>query len=222
MSGAVLPSYVIVDESGSMKPHEAELNDGVGSLCGRLHAEPMIAAKLRLAVVGFAGDVQVRLPLADVRELAAPPKMKIRGATMYGAAFAWLMRQIPVDVAELKAQGYQVHRPAIFFLSDGAPTDEPAWRDVHRRLIDRRETPVAPNIIACGIGQARADVIVQVASRPEFGFIAVPNCDIGAAVSEFFHSLVQSLVQSSQTMGTEAPRLVVTRPPQFTVAIEEV
>lgn len=205
-----------------MKPYEAELNNGVGSLCSRLHAEPMIAAKLRLAVLGFAGDVQVRRALVDVRELTAAPKMKIRGTTMYGAAFEWLMGQIPVDVADLKAQGYQVHRPAVFFLSDGVPTDEPAWRDVHRRLIDRQETPVAPNIIACGIGQAKAEVITQVASRLEFGFIAVPNCDIGAAVSEFFHSLVQSLVQSSHTMETEAPRLVVTRPAQFVLAIDEV
>lgn len=204
-----------------MKPHEAELNGGVASLCERLRSEPMMAAKVRLAVLGFAQDVQVRLPLSDARTLTGAPRMQIRGVTNYGAAFAFLARQIPVDVRGLKAQGHQVHRPAVFFLSDGLPTDEPAWHAVHRRLLDRRATPAAPNIIACGIGQAKAAIISQVATRPEFGFIAIPGCDIGQAISEFFHALVQSLVQSSQTLTTETPHLVVNRP-EFFVTIDEV
>ncbi|HTU75829.1 MAG TPA: VWA domain-containing protein [Trebonia sp.] len=222
VNGAVLPAYVVADESGSMGAYEAELNNGVASLCERLHSEPMIAAKVRLAVIGFAQDVQVRLPLSDARTLTAAPQMRIRGVTNYGAAFTMLGQQIPTDVRELKAQGYQVHRPAVFFLSDGLPSDEPAWRNARQQLIDRQVTPTAPNIIACGIGQAEAQIISQVATRPEFGFIAVPNCDIGLAISEFFHSLVQSLVQSSQTLDTQSPRLVVNRPDQFVLAVDEV
>jgi uncharacterized protein YegL len=205
-----------------MDAHEAELNNGVASLCERLHSEPMIAAKVRLAIVGFSGDVQVRLPLSDARTLTGAPRMQIRGVTNYGAAFSFLCRQIPVDVSGLKAQGYQVHRPAVFFLSDGLPSDEPAWRAAHQQLLDRQATPTAPNIIACGIGEAEASIISQVATRPEFGFIAVPGCDIGQAISEFFHSLVQSLVQSSQTLNSQTPHLVVNRPDQFTLAVDEV
>jgi uncharacterized protein YegL len=182
----------------------------------------MIAAKVRLAVVGFAQDVQVRLPLSDARTLIGAPHMRIRGVTNYGAAFTMLAQQIPIDVRDLKSQQYQVHRPAVFFLSDGIPTDEPAWRGAYQRLIDRQVTPVAPNIIAFGIGEAKAEIISQVATRPEFGFIAIPNCDIGRAISDFFHTLVQSLVQSSQTMDTQSPHLVVNRPDQFVLAVDEV
>lgn len=205
-----------------MGAYQTELNNGVASVCGRLHSEPMIAAKVRLAVVGFSGDVQVRLPLSDARTLTGAPRMRIRGVTNYGAAFAMLGQQIPIDVRELKAQGYQVHRPAVFFLSDGMPTDEPAWRGAHQQLIDRQVTPMAPNIIACGIGQAQARIISQVATRPEFGFIAIPGCDIGEAISEFFHSLVQSLVQSSQTMDTTSPTLTVEHPKRFLLAVDQV
>lgn len=222
VNGAVLPAYVVADESGSMSPHEAELNNGVASLCERLRSEPMIAAKVRLAVVGFAQDAQVRLPLSDARTLTGAPHMRIRGVTNYSAAFTMLAQQIPIDVRDLKSQGYQVHRPAVFFLSDGIPTDEPTWRGAYQRLIDRQVTPTAPNIIACGIGEAKAETISQVATRPEFGFIAIPNCDIGQAISEFFHALVQSLVQSSQTMDTQSPHLVVNRPDQFVLAVDEV
>ena len=55
------------------------------------------------------------------------------------------------------------------------PSDEPAWRNAYQQLIDRQVTPTAPNIIACGIGQAQAEIISQVATSPEFGFIAVPQ-----------------------------------------------
>jgi len=65
--GLLLPAYVAVDESGSMGPHFQELTSGLSSLCGTLRAEPMIAAKLRLAVLGFSGDVQLRQPLSDMR-----------------------------------------------------------------------------------------------------------------------------------------------------------
>ena len=34
------------------------------------------------------------------------------------------------DIALLKGSGYQVHRPTVFFLSDGQPTEKEArWRD---------------------------------------------------------------------------------------------
>jgi uncharacterized protein YegL len=205
-----------------MDAHEAELNNGVASVCSKLHSEPMVAAKVRLAVVGFSEDVQVRLGLSDARTLTGAPRMHIRGVTNYGAAFAFLARQIPVDVHNLKAQGYQVHRPVVFFLSDGLPSDEPAWRAAHRQLLDRQATPTAPNVIACGIGQAEAKVISEVATRPEFGFIAVPGCDIGQAISDFFQSLVQSLVQSTQTLDSAEPRLVINKPDQFVLAVDEV
>ena len=64
----------------------------------------MIAAKVRLAVVGFAEDVQVRLPLSDARTLTATPQMRIRGVTNYGSAFTMLGQQIPDNVRDLKAQ----------------------------------------------------------------------------------------------------------------------
>jgi len=54
--GLLLPAYVAVDESGSMGPHFQELTSGLSSLCGTLRAEPMIAAKLRLAVLPRVPD----------------------------------------------------------------------------------------------------------------------------------------------------------------------
>ena len=220
--GVLLPAYVLADESGSMGPYRTELSNGLLSLCESLRAEPMIAAKLRLAVLGFADDVQVRLAVADMRTETTVPQVSIRGLTNYGAVFSDLLYRIPADVQWLRGEGYKVHRPVVFFLSDGQPTDGNGWRNAHAELIDKGRTPVAPNIIACGIGDARAQTMLEVATRPEFAFVAKPGVDLGRAISEFFHSLTASLVASGQALSSMNPQLVINRPDQFTLAIDEV
>jgi uncharacterized protein YegL len=224
--GVLLPAYVVADESGSMSGNYTELTDGLSSLFESLRGEPMIAAKLRLAVLGFSGDVQVRLPLSDVRDGGQPPQLVIRGATSYAAAFHDLLNRIPADIAALKQDGYKVHRPVVFFLSDGQPTDpRPTdWQDPHSRLIDRSVTPAGPNIVAFGLGTAEPGTILQVATRKEFAFVAVPGADVGRAIAEFFQMLTASLVASGQAMASNNPEIVVQRPDpdHFRLAIDVV
>jgi uncharacterized protein YegL len=220
--GVLLPAYVVADESASMGPYYQDVSEGLASLCNGLRAEPMIAAKVRLAILGFSDDVQLRQGLSDMRMVERLPQLAVRGATNYGAAFADLLQRIPYDVQMLKNDGYKVHRPVAFFLSDGQPTDGRHWHGPHRMLIDRNALPFAPNIIACGIGSARADTMLQVATRQEFAFVALPSADIGKAIAEFFHALTASLVASGRAMADGNPQLVVNRPDQFRLAIDEV
>ncbi|WP_335981382.1 MULTISPECIES: vWA domain-containing protein [Streptomycetaceae] len=220
--GVLLPTYVVADESASMGPYLGDLQGGVTSLCEGLRAEPMVAAKLRLAVLGFSDDVQVRLAVADMRTETSLPQVAIRGMTSYRAVFDDMLQRIPSDVQWLRGDGYKVHRPVIFFLSDGQPTDGTDWHSAHAALVDRERTPTAPNIIACGIGDALAQTMVDVATRPEFAFVAKPGTDIGKAVAEFFHSLTTSLVATGHALNSAAPQLVVNQPDQFTLAIDEV
>ncbi|MDI3385531.1 hypothetical protein QIS99_04775 [Streptomyces sp. B-S-A8] len=205
-----------------MAPYQQELSDGLISLCEGLRVEPMIAAKLRLAVLGFADDVQVRLAVADMRTETSLPQVAIRGVTNYEAVFDDLLSRIPSDVQWLRGEGYKVHRPVVFFLSDGQPTGGDGWRRPHARLIDKSRTPTAPNIIACGVGDAQAQTMVDVATRDEFAFVAKPGTDIGQAVAEFFHALTASLVASGHALNSDSPQLVVNRPDQFSMAIDEV
>ena len=224
--GVLLPAYVMADESGSMSSCYAELSDGLTSLFESLRAEPMIAAKLRLSVLGFSGDVQERLPLSDVRDGAQPPGLVIRGATSYAAAFRDLLSRIPADINRLKQDGYKVHRPVVFFLSDGQPTDRKAneWQDPHGRLVDRSVTPAGPNIVAFGVGRAEPGTILSVATRQEFAGVAGPGADIGRAISEFFQMLTASLVASGQALASNNPEIVVQRPDpdHFRLAIDVV
>ncbi|MBP0450473.1 MULTISPECIES: VWA domain-containing protein [unclassified Kitasatospora] len=212
VKGVLLPAYVVADESGSMAVCERELTDGLVSLHESLRAAPMLADKVRLAIVGFADDVEERLALTDVRNEVRLPQFVIRGLTSYGSAFHDLLRRIPDDVARLKREGYLVHRPVVFFLSDGAPTDGEAWRTPHRQLTDKGVTKAAPNIIAVGVGHAEARTMVEVATRPEFAFVSVPGADVGRSITVFFEMLTESLIQSGNSLVANRPELIIQKP----------
>jgi len=220
-SGNVLPVYVVADESLSMSPVIDELNAGLAALHSALQREPMAAAKVRFTILGFSDDVQVRLALADLRTESALPTLATRGSTCFGEAFQALLDRIPQDIAALKAQGYAVYRPAVFFLTDGQPTDE-GWEKVYDRLVDKEVTKAAPNIIACGIGQAKAQTILDVATRPEFAFVATPGTELGLAIAEFSVALTKSVVASARAMADGNTELVVERPANFVMAVDVV
>jgi uncharacterized protein YegL len=203
--GHLLPVYVLVDESLSMKKCVHDLNAGLTSLHAALLAEPMAAAKVRFSVLGFSDTVVTRLHLADLRKIERLPTVESRSTTYYGAAFGTLLQLIPRDVEALKRDQYAVHRPAVFFLSDGQPNDEDQWRDVHRRLTNRATNPAAPNIIACGIGDALPATILAVATEE---------------IAKFCTALTRSLVVSGRSLGTETAELYIDPPQGFRMAID--
>lgn len=213
--------YILADESASMGKYESELNNGLASLNETLRAEPMVAAKIRLSVLGFSDNVVVRMAMADLRGLRTVPRLQIRGSTNYRAAFDDLLRRIPSDIGTIKRNGYSVHRPAVFFLSDGQPNDG-RWYAPHGRLTDRTQTAAAPNIIAFGIGDVKAKTILEVATQPHFAFISVPGANIGMAIAKFFVALTASVIQSGQSLASPNPQLVVEQPEGFRLAIDVV
>jgi uncharacterized protein YegL len=217
--GNLLPVYVVADESASMAEWAQELNKGLVSLYEALRSQPMIAAKLRLTILGFSDDVEVRLAMADMRNVQGPPRLTIRSSTNYEAVFEDLLRRIPRDVNTLKSDDYIVHRPAVFFLSDGQPNDS-AWIEPHQRLTSKARTPAAPNIIACGVGDVTAETILQVATQQEFALVAIPGTDIGSAIAKFFVALTASIVKSGSALNSSDPKLVVEKPETFTLAID--
>ncbi|WP_327722810.1 VWA domain-containing protein (plasmid) [Streptomyces sp. NBC_00490] len=218
--GSVLPIYLVVDESGSMAPHLEELNDGIRRLTEILLSEPMAAAKIRFSLLGFSDDVVERSHLEDLRTSDLSARLEARGSTNFAMLFDDLAQRIPRDVIELKSDGYLIHRPAVFMLTDGLPNGTDDWVSAHRRLVDRTITPAAPNIIACGIGDADPHVLGVVATSPNFAFIVDRGVDVGEAVARFSAALTRSVIASGLSLSADAPQLVVEKPEGFTVAID--
>jgi uncharacterized protein YegL len=213
-TGNVLPIYFVADESGSMADDIAGLNIGLVSLLDALQSEAMAAARVRFCILGFADDAQCYLEPADLRELEGMPTFTSRGSTSFAAVFRELLTRIPRDVSRLKAEGYLVNRPAVFMLTDGVPNADDEWQPARAELV-AEGFKQRPNILAFGIGKADVEIIKQVATKPEYAFIAAAGVDTGRAIAEFIKALTQSVISSGQALASGQADLPVEKPEGF-------
>ncbi|MDU4703458.1 VWA domain-containing protein [Corynebacterium amycolatum] len=210
--GNILPIYFVADESGSMGPDIAELNSGLQSLLNEIRMAPFAAANVRFSVIGFDNEARLYLSNADLRHVEQMPTLTARYATYFSTAFDLLNAQIPDDVAQLKAEGYRVNRPAVFLLTDGYPMSDDLWQEA---LSDLQNAPHHPNILAFGIGESDAQIIGQMASKNGWAFQAAQGADTGAMLSEFMSSLTQSVISSGTSVANGSPEIITDIPDDF-------
>ena len=217
--GSILLVYFVADESGSMGRNIDELNEGLASLHDALQRESFAAAKMRLSVIGFSDTAFTYLEPADLRFLQGMPVLTAQSLTSYAAAFDQLAYRISVDIPSLKAQGYTVHRPAVFFFTDGLPNGNEDWRSAEPIC---SPSPRPPTFLAFGIGDADAAIVAELATKPHFAFVAARGVDTGAAISEFLTSLTQSVISSGQALASGSAELQFEKPEGFTLAVDVV
>ncbi len=210
----VLPIYFVADESGSMYPHVGELNQGLVSLLDAMQIETMAAAKIRFCIIGFNESVRCYLEPSDLRQLEDMPELTAYGNESYRAAFLELRKRIPSDVIKLKSEGYEVHRPAVFFLSDGFPTLPENWQAALADL-KSEDFMERPNILAFGIGEADSEIIRQVATAPQYAFVSAQGVETGTAIAEFSKALTRSVIASGQGLVGGAAQLQIEEPKGF-------
>ena len=213
--GTVLPIYFVADCSGSMEGEPLdEVNRGLVSLLDALHSESMAASKVRFCVIGFDDETCCYIEPSDLRNLDSMPTLSPGGTTSYAAAFAELHRRLPLDVSNLKNAGYIVNRPAVFFLTDGLPNAGDRWEDFYARLTSA-DFKQRPNVLAFGIGDAEPATIKQIASKPEYAFVAARGVDTGRAIAEFVKALTNSVIRSGQALASGQATLPIEKPEGF-------
>jgi len=211
----IFPIYLALDVSGSMAGMVIEeLNQGLSNIFSAIVAEPSVVEKVRICVISFAQETKVEMPLSDLREVTVVPRLSAGGPTVYSHLFDSLKVLIEHDVATLKAAGFLVHRPAVFFFTDGAPTDTDWSKSLE--AIQSQSFPLRPNIIAFGIGAADPGVLQQVSSRPGFAFLSALGTGPDKALPQFINSLTSSVIQSGRTIGDpDGAQLIVAIPSEF-------
>lgn len=215
--GQVLPIYFVGDESHSMHGDPiAAVNHGLVDLRDEVAKHPLIGKKVRFGIITFADTAETRLELSELSEELMLPTLSTRGrGTSYASAFEALRHTIPADVALLKVSGYQVHRPAVFFLSDGQPTEkESKWRE---RLAEVKDPGFKerPNILAFGVGDADPKVIQQLASSPTHAFMMREGVSTAGAIAEFAASMLNSMVSSAERLDRGEQMLEFEKPEGF-------
>ncbi|QKV75297.1 VWA domain-containing protein [Amycolatopsis sp. Hca4] len=206
----LLPFYLVIDVSWSMDGDNIEAaNEIMPQLVDALARNPILGDKVRFALIDFSDEAQVQLPLCDLLDDDLQlPGLTVRGGTSYAAAFRLLRREIEDNVKQLKADHYSVHRPAVFFLSDGAPTDEDQeWREALRELTEYdRQTGAGfamyPNLIPFGVADADPKVL-QSLIHPSSGTkqMRMYMMDKGNKPAEAIKAMAEILVSSVVNSG---------------------
>jgi uncharacterized protein YegL len=215
---AVFPFYLCLDVSASMAGAAIEsVNEQMPLLRASIGEDPAIAEVIRFGVITFSDVAQTLLPLCDLSLVEAVPELSVQGRTSYAAAFEHLRKVIEIDYHSSRSAGERWYRPAVIFVSDGRPTDDPErWHSAHQRLTDpgwkRR-----PNILAFGFGDADSDVLAAVSERkPNRAFIAAEGAEPSKVVPELMAGLIQSIVSSSASVYTGEAQLVPPDVPSMT------
>jgi uncharacterized protein YegL len=205
---AVLPFYILCDESGSMDANGGidAVNRGLPELHATIAGDPLVSDKCRIGLITFSDIAEELLPLSNLSDVQAMPGCAAKGMTNYGEAFNLLRVVISRDISNMKAQGIQVYRPAVFFITDGEPTDD--WEANHRALTDKNVNPQAPHI------SANPAVIGKIGTKA--AFIANQGVDPGNALKEILKSLTNTIVNSS---SSSSPTLMVQQAPPGTTAV---
>ncbi|MFD0202452.1 MULTISPECIES: vWA domain-containing protein [Saccharothrix] len=161
MVSDVLPCYVVCDVSLSMSDHLPEVDAGLREFRGAVHADPSATARTRVCVVGFAAAATVLQPLRPAAELTDLAVARPGTGTNFGPVFALLRETIAHDVRTLKARDVRVHRPVVFFASDGRPTDPATWPAAFAALADPA-WPFRPTVVAFGLGAVDRDTLDRI------------------------------------------------------------
>jgi len=187
----VLPFYVVCDVSSSMTGESIDaVNQGIGELFLTICSDPTLDERIRVGIVTFNDTARVLLPLTCPSHVASTPGCVASGSSSYASVFRLLKTQIESDVLELKIEGFRVHRPMIFFISDGSPNPED-WQTPYAELTDQ-SFAFRPNIVSFGIAGAPASVIKEVSTplpvgsekSQSFAFLAEQDANPGAALNE--------------------------------------
>jgi YVTN family beta-propeller protein len=111
---------------------------------------------------------------------------------------------IAEDVDQLKADGFRVHRPGVFVVSDGEPQDDPQeWEAAFERLTaydrtTREGFAYYPNLIPFAIDEADPDTLIRLVHPKDTMrmFVQKEDADPGQAIAGLAQVLVRSVLKS--------------------------
>ena len=212
--GKLLPFYLVIDVSYSMSGAKLKAADDImPAVVDTLAQAPILCDKVRFGLIDFADDAQVRLPLCDLLdENVTLPALNVRGGTSYAAAFRLLRTELEANVRQLKADGFAVHRPAVFFLSDGEPTDsDNEWRAAFHELTaydpqTKQGFPMYPNVVPCGVDGANPRTLKSLI-HPATGnkqmqmYLMDNGQDPAKAITMIAEILISSILASGESMA---------------------
>ncbi|MFI6540949.1 VWA domain-containing protein [Nonomuraea sp. NPDC050547] len=204
-----LPTYVVLDTSGSMDPFERLLNDTLTEIVDTLYTSPKVSDFIHLSIVSFNTMPHVVLEMTEISQLTALPTVTCGGVTNFAPMFQLIRERIESDIPTLRGKGVAVLRPVVFLLTDGNPTDRPGgvWKDALTSLLDP-DWRAHPRTITYGFGDASEAVLKQVSTLAAYIADDDRRDDNKNALASALNSLLNSLVASAVAQQLLVPEKV--------------
>jgi uncharacterized protein YegL len=206
----VLPFYVVVDVSQSMTGALVNASEILLKVADTIDGSPMLGDLVRFGAMDFSDDARVVLRLGDVRDVDQLPAFSARGGTSFAAAFRLMRRELENDLDQLRVDNFRAHRPAVFFITDGVPTDDPEdLRAAYAELTDPSFRG-RPNLLLFGVGDATKEsldqwVFPKTGPRPMRSYLA-SGIDPKRAIDRIAEALLGSIVASVGSVSAEGAR----------------
>jgi len=200
-----LPTYVVIDVSGSMSRYQDLLNRTLKNLHSKLINSPRVSEFAHMSIIAFSSQAWMVIEMTDIEYVSAMPEVICNGTTNYSAAFDMVRTRIDIDLPSLRQQHKRALRPTMFFFTDGAPLDK-EWQSSFARLTDRSWSR-RPHVITYGFGTASEAVLSKVATKAAFqaeGQLGQEDA-LTSAINSLLNSLVASASAGEMQIPTQAP-----------------
>jgi uncharacterized protein YegL len=209
----LIPFYVVVDVSYSMIGDKiAAANQVLPEVANALALNPVVNDKIRFSLVTFSDIARSVVPLCDMSTYVGPlPELKCESGTDFGSCFEFLRTQIDKDVSQLKADNFRVFRPAVFFLSDGEPTDV-GWEKKFTELtgydkesgVGNRNHPIVVPFGVEDANQATMESLVQPTDKSRC-YMMSSGTQAADAIKQMAEILVSSALSSGNSGAFTLP-----------------
>ena len=187
--------HVMCDRSYSMLGEPiTSLNEQLRRMLSILSQQPSVDAKCRISISSFSTSAESIVPLSRPSDISAMPSIDSSGVTNYGRAFRHLADIIERSRVEFD-QSYRLLRPVVFFLTDGAPTDDDWSHDFE--VLTSLQNPNPPLVVfcpLCEIGQEVPQVLNGLTGIVEPIITVTTDTDLASAVTERLKSIVNSVI----------------------------
>lgn len=152
----IFPVFLVIDTSWSMNGARLDAAQTLApELLDVCLEDPTIRDKVRVELIAFNSSASVVVPAAKASDVQSIPALQATGGTAYAPAFTLLRQRTEEVCLELRADGFKVLRPVVFFISDGEPLDSrPEDRDEAFAELTDPGYAFRPNICMFGVGEA--------------------------------------------------------------------
>jgi uncharacterized protein YegL len=215
-AASVAPFYLIIDESPADDAYFEALDGALQELPAALAESPQVLAAVRLAVLGYAGDVVAHMSVNAITADTMLPQLTPRPGASLSSVFTYLHRHIPRDMERLKSRHAAVVRPTAYLLCATTPDGGLEWQAGLERILDRTAFPAGPNIVVCGAGAMPDGMLEAITAQPGcHAFASDPGIPLHEAAGHYVTFAQREIAAQVRAQFDGSADVALTPPSQF-------